>query len=168
VIGTGPPMHLAMHKASMAQLERFRREWDKWMRGELPVVKDTDVRVRDRGTTLILFGDPGSNKFIADALPRLPLAWNKTELRLGDTKVDPKTHLPMFIQPNPENPESAYIVINSGHTFHAADFQGTNALLYPRLGDYAIVKPTPTAKDPAAFEVVTAGLFDEQWQVPKE
>jgi hypothetical protein len=168
VIGTGTPMHPAMHMAAMAQLERFRREWDKWMRGELPVVKDTDVRVRDRGTTLILFGDPGSNKLIAEALPQLPLAWNKTELRLGNTKVDPETHLPMLIQPNPENPESAYIVLNSGHTFHAADLQGTNALLYPRLADYAIVKPTPTATDPAAFEVVTAGLFDERWQVPKK
>ena len=40
--------------------------------------------------------------------------------------------------------------------------------LYPRLGDYAIVKPAPTAKDLAAFDVVTAGLFDEHWQVPKK
>jgi len=35
---------------------------------------------------------------------------------------------------------------------------GTNALLYPRLGDYAIVKPATT-------EVVRAGLFDDHWQV---
>ena len=57
---------------------------------------------------------------------------------------------------------------NSGDTFHEADFKGTNALLYPRLGDFAVVKPTPTEKDPAAFEVVTAGLFDELWNFPKK
>lgn len=168
VIGTGTPMHPAMHKASMAQLERFRKEWDKWMRGELPVVKDTDLRVSDTGGTLILFGDPGSNKFIARVLRQLPLVWTRTELSMGNAKADPKTHLPMLIHPNPESPENHYIVLNSGHTFHEADFKGTNALLYPRLGDYAVVKPTPTAKDPAAFEVVTAGLFDEKWQFPKK
>ena len=57
------------------------------------------------------------------------------------------------------------MVLNSGHTFHAADFQGTNALLYPRLGDYAILKLAPTDKDPLAVEVATAGLFDDFWQL---
>ena len=59
-------------------------------------------------------------------------------------------------------------MLNSGHTFHAADFRGTYALLYPRLGDYAVLKPTPTEKDPTAAEVVTAGLFDDSWQIKKE
>jgi hypothetical protein len=59
-------------------------------------------------------------------------------------------------------------IVNSGHTFHEADFQGTNALLYPRLGDFAILKPTPTAKDPAAAEVMRAGLFDDDWKVRLE
>ena len=49
--------------------------------------------------------------------------------------------------PNPLN-ASRYVVLNTGHTFHAADFQGTNALLYPRLGDYAVLKLQPTQADP--------------------
>ena len=53
------------------------------------------------------------------------------------------------------------------HTFHAADYQGTNALLYPRFGGYALLKPAPTEKDPAAAEVVTAGVFDDFGQVKK-
>ena len=61
----------------------------------------------------------------------------------------------------------SYVVINSGHTFKEADLKGTNALLYPRLGDWAVIKPTPTEKDPAAYEVVAAGLFDENWQFAK-
>jgi hypothetical protein len=161
-------MHPEMHRAAMAQLERFRREWDKWMRGELIVRKDTELTDRERRTrALILFGDPGSNKVIAEVLPNLPLRWTATELELGGKTYDPDTHLPMMIQGARLYPGS-YVVLNSGHTFHEADFKGTNALLYPRLGDYAVVKPAPTDKDPAAFEVVTAGLFDETWQVPKQ
>jgi hypothetical protein len=59
------------------------------------------------------------------------------------------------------------VVLNSGHTFHAADFQGTNALLYPRLGDYALLKCSET-KDPLDVKVVQAGLFDEYWKMQGE
>ncbi len=38
-------------------------------------------------------------------------------------------------------------------------------MLFPRLGDYAILRMTPSAKNAAAYEVATAGLFDEFWQV---
>jgi hypothetical protein len=157
-----------MHQAAEAQLHRFRREWDKYFRGELPVKKDTDVTEEDRQTcNLILFGDPGSNRLIAEAVSKLPLKWTVDTLELGGRAYDPATHLPVLVQSSPFDP-NRYVVFNSGHTFHDADFKGTNALLYPRLGDYAVVKPTPTAKDPAAFEVVTAGLFDEDWQFPKK
>ena len=30
------------------------------------------------------------------------------------------------------------------------------------------LKPKPTEKDPAAYEVVAAGLFDENWQFPNK
>ena len=59
------------------------------------------------------------------------------------------------------------MVLNSGHTFHEDAFQGTNALLYPRLGDYALLQLAPTERDPLATKVVTAGLFDEFWKLPK-
>ena len=57
-----------------------------------------------------------------------------------------------------------YVVLNSGHTFHAADFRATNAMLFPRLGDHAVLKLAGTDKDPLAVEVATAGLFDEYWK----
>jgi hypothetical protein len=168
VVGTGKPLHAEMHNAAVAQLERFHHEWDKYMRGSLPVKKDTEVTEEDRRRkNLILFGDPGSNKLIAETLKKLPIDWTADTLEFGGTKYDPGTHLPVMIQPSPFGYKK-YIVLNSGHTFHEADFKGTNALLYPRLGDYAVVKPTPTEKDPAAFEVITAGLFDENWQFPKK
>ena len=168
VVGTGEPWHPKMHAAALAQLDRFRREWDKWMRGELIVKKDTELTDAERRSrSLILFGDPGSNTLIAEVLPQLPIRWTKTELEFDGTRYDPAAHLPLLIQGESLYPGS-YVVLNSGHTFHEADFKGTNALLYPRLGDFAVVKPTPTAKDPAAFEVITAGLFDEDWQFPKK
>ncbi|HXD84843.1 MAG TPA: hypothetical protein VN641_00005, partial [Urbifossiella sp.] len=87
---------------------------------------------------------------------------------VNGVEYDPKTHVPVLIYPNPITDNRSYVVINSGHTFKEADFKGTNALLYPRLGDWAVLKPKPTAKDPAACEVVAAGLFDSNWQFPKK
>ena len=115
---------------------------------------------------VVLFGDPQSNPAIAKVLPKLPIQWTKEELVVNSVKYDAKTHVPVLIYPNPSG--SGYIVINSGHTFGEADLRGTNALLYPRLGDWAVLKPTPTKENPAAFEVVAAGLFDEFWQFPKK
>ena len=96
---------------------------------------------------------------------KMPLEWNEKEIAFGGQVYATDHHVPAFIYPNPIWP-SRYIVVNSGHTFHEADLKGTNALLYPRLGDFAILKPAPTSKDPAAADVVRAGLFDETWSVP--
>ena len=67
-----------------------------------------------------------------------------------------------MIYPNPLNP-SRYVVLNSGHTFGEKEFRGTNALLFPRLGDYAVLKLTKSPAGGVSEEVVLAGLFDEQW-----
>jgi len=168
VAGTGKPHHEGIGRGATAQLERFRAEWDRFMRGTLIVKKDTEINGTDlRDYNLILFGDPASNSQIARVLPKLPIQWTREKLIAAGQEFSSESHFPVLIYPSPDNP-ARYIVLNSGHTFHEADFKGTNALLYPRLGDFAVVKPTPTAKDPAAFEVVTAGLFDEAWQFPKK
>ena len=60
------------------------------------------------------------------------------------------------------------MVLNSGHTFHAAEFEGTNAQLYPRLGDYALLQLQPTAADPLGVHVVTSGLFNDFWKLDKQ
>jgi hypothetical protein len=76
-------------------------------------------------------------------------------------------HVPVMIFPSPLA-AGRYIVLNSGHTFHAADFAGTNALLYPRLGDYALLKVKPTEKQPLASETLTAGIFDDFWRIAEQ
>lgn len=168
VRGTGAAWHEASQKYADANLERFRYEWNKFLRGDLPIKDDVDVHEEDIASRhLILFGDPASNSLIRHVLDGLPLQWTKDKITFAGGTHSAADHVPVLIYPSPLN-NSRYVVLNSGHTFHAADFRGTNALLYPRLGDYAVLKPTPTEADTAAAEVVTAGLFDEFWQFEKK
>ncbi len=168
VRGTATPWHDSSSKSVEAQLERFEKEWDKWMRGKLLIKSDKEVTEDDiKSKHLILFGDPASNSLIGKTLPKLPITWDKEQLVVGGQEYESSEHLPMLIYPNPLNLKK-YIVLNSGHTFHEADFKGTNALLYPRLGDYAVVRPTPTEKAPAAFEVIKAGIFDDSWKIAEK
>jgi pimeloyl-ACP methyl ester carboxylesterase len=168
VHGTGRPYHDGPATSVEAQFKRFEQEWDTWMRGKLPIKSDNEVTQADiENKHLILFGDPASNSLIAKVLPKLPITWNEDKLVVGGQHYESAKYLPMLIYPNPLSP-TKYIVLNSGHTFHDADFKGTNALLYPRLGDFAVVRPTPTDKDPAAFEVMKAGIFTDDWRFPEK
>ncbi|MCI0701790.1 MAG: hypothetical protein L0241_11965 [Planctomycetia bacterium] len=162
---SGASWHPGTNKYATAAVDQFASVWDRYFRGTLPVVPNEDEL--DLFGRVVLFGDPQSNPLIAKVLPKLPITWTKEKLVVNGVEYDPKTHVPVLIYPNPLKP-SRYVVINSGHTFKEADLKGTNALLYPRLGDWAVIKPTPTDKDPAAYEVVAAGLFDENWQFPKK
>jgi dienelactone hydrolase len=165
VRGTGTPWHEGTQKAVEASLQRYEAEWEKYMRGHLPVKRDDEVNEDDIvGRHLILFGDPSSNSLISQVLDGLPLKWTKEQITLGAKQYATAEHVPVLIYPSPLN-ASRYVVLNSGHTFHAADFEGNNALLYPRLGDYAILKVPSEGAEPGAAEVVTAGLFDDFWQI---
>ncbi len=164
VRGTGKAWNPATQTYADADLQRFTREWSKYMRGELLIKDDVDVTPEDLAMHhLILFGDPGSNALIAQVLPGLPLKWKKDVIELAGQRFSSEDHVPVLIYPSPLS--SRYVVLNSGHTFHEADFKGTNALLYPRLGDYAVLKRTPTPDNPLAIQVATAGMFDEFWKV---
>ena len=166
VRGKGKPWHPATNKYVEADLIRFTREWGKYFRGTLPVKDDVEVTNDDiANRNLILFGDPSSNSLLGYVLDALPLTWTKEQVVMNGKAFPAANHVPVLIYPNPLNP-SRYLVLNSGHTFHEADFQGTNALLFPRLGDFAVLRTSEA--DPLAVEVATAGLFDEYWQVPKK
>lgn len=146
---------------------QFATLWDRYFRSALPMRTAAEYEADTyKFSHLVLFGDPQSNPLIAKVLPNLPITWTKEKLVVNGVEYDPKTHVPVLIYPNPIQ-KTRYVVINSGHTFKEADLKGTNALLYPRLGDWAVIKPMPTEKDPAAYEVVAAGLFDENWKFKK-
>jgi len=167
VEGTGAPWNEAVGQYAKADLERFKAEWSKYFRGDLPVKRDDEVTPEDlAGRHLILFGDPGSNSLLAQAMPGLPFHWTKDKIswngKEGREYAAGET-VPVLIYPSPFSPDH-YVVVNSGHTFHAEDFKGTNALLYPRLGDYAVLKIKGDKNDPLAVEVEEAGIFDEAWR----
>jgi hypothetical protein len=157
VRGTGQPWNPPVQAWADASLKRFAEEWRVWFRGELPVKDDTQVTPEDLKTrNLVLFGDPGSNSWIARALPRLPLTWSRDQIVLRRRIDGARDHVPALVCPNPlPGAEGRYLVLNSGHTFHPPELK-INYLFFPRLGDWAVMN--------ADGAVVDAGLFDENWK----
>jgi pimeloyl-ACP methyl ester carboxylesterase len=171
VRGTGKSWHPAVQVWSEASLKRFAYEWQRYFRGELPIKDDTNVTAEDvRRCNLILFGDPGSNRWIEKVLPKLPLRWTHEELQIGKERYTADDHAPVLIQPNPLA-EGRYIVLNSGHTFHEQELASLNYLLFPRLGDWAVMKVGAkiprNPSEPLEENVIRAGFFDERWQFPE-
>jgi len=170
VRGTGKPWNAQVNDWAEASLRRFQYEWPRYMRGELPVKDDSEVTEADvRTRHLILFGDPSSNSWIAKTLPDLPFKWTHDEVLLGGQAHAAKDHAPVLICASPLAADH-YIVINTGHTFHEQEFAAFNYLLFPRLGDWAVMKIAPGADQwqpsSPAFpeEVLSAGYFDEAWR----
>lgn len=168
VRGTGKPFNPEVQAWADASLKRFAYEWHRYFRGELPIKDDSAVTEDDLSRhNLILFGDPGSNPLIAKALPKLPLTWTKDELKMGGKTYAAAQHAPLLIYPNPLG-RGRYLVINSGHTFHEKEHV-INYLLFPRLGDWAVLKVGGKAPEspagPLDEEVLRADYFDEQWRV---
>jgi len=140
----------------MDRLAVFQHDFSKWLRGEPRLKDDRDVSAADiANNNLILFGDPWSNSVIAKVIGKLPLQWTREKITLAGQTVDATSHVPVLIYPNPLNP-NRYVVINSGHTFSDSDWRGTNANLYPHIGDYALIGSDN-------HEVVHSGFFDEHW-----
>jgi hypothetical protein len=168
VRGTGKPWHDATQKAADARLQQFAADWSKHWRGQLPIKDDADVTNDDIANRhLILFGDPSSNSLLAQITDALPLEWSKESVgwKGVEARHAADRHLPTLIYPNPLNAQR-YVVLNSGPTIPSADYQKTNALLFPRLGDYAIL--TIEGSDPSAYPAVDAGLFDEYWTMEQK
>jgi hypothetical protein len=138
--------------------EQFQREYSKWMRADVPVKDAGAITASDMAThNLALFGDPSNNKWIAKIASQLPVRWSGDDIVVGADRYPAAGHTLVMVYPNPLSP-GRYVVLNSGYTFHEAEFRGTNALLYPRLGDYAVIRKSDG-------KVVRAGLFDEHWQL---
>jgi hypothetical protein len=170
VRGTGHPWNDAARQYADASLKRFAEEWHHYFRGDLPVKDDTDVTADDvRTRNLILFGDPGSNAWIAKALPKLPFTWDKERIGRDGTFYSSANHVPALIVASPlPGASERYLVLNSGHTFREAELSKLNYLLFPRWGDWAVLRFATNTSEPGALEhVVDAGFFDEQWALPK-
>jgi pimeloyl-ACP methyl ester carboxylesterase len=164
---TGTPKQTRAHQYALAALDGFTRDFARWMHGDARVKDDVAVTPADVAAHhLILFGDPGSNKFLGQIVDRLPIRWTADAITVGRQTYAATDHVLVMIYPNPLNPRR-YVVINSGHTFHEPEFRGNNALVYPRLGDFAVLR-LATGKDTMETPVVQAGLFGERWELPPQ
>ena len=121
-------------------MARFDRLWGKFFRGHPFVKDDKDVTAADFAKYhVVLFGDPGSNKWIAKTIGKLPVKWTKQSVTLGAQTFPSRESFPALIYPNPLNP-AKYVVLNTGLTIEDRGYNGDYGT--PLWGDYAIVKVT--------------------------
>ena len=171
VRGTGKAWNPAVQAWADASLKRFAYEWNRYFRGELPVKDDTAVTAGRRPP---LQPDP-LRRPRQQPLDRPGAAAAADPLDAGRMRDrrrrgSPRPTTPRcLIQPNPLAP-GRYVVLNSGHTFHEKELASLNYLLFPRLGDWAVLKVAGKVpaqpSEPLEDEVVQAGFFDEHWRVP--
>jgi hypothetical protein len=134
--------------------------WARFFRGHPYVKDDKDVTDADFARYhIVLFGDPGSNQWIAKLNGKLPVKWTKDTVAIGAQSFPAKESFPALIYPNPLNP-AKYVVLNTGLTIEDRGYNGDYGT--PLWGDYAIVKAKPGSEVP---DLVTAGLFDENWKL---
>jgi dienelactone hydrolase len=165
---TGTPQYPLPAAYARGSLDTCVKEFDKWMRGTVRVKDDTQVTPSDiERHHLVLFGDPASNRLLARVADKLPIRWTNDAIQLGGQRYASSDHSLVMIYPNPLNPRR-YVVLNSGHTFHERDFRGTNALLFARLGDYAVLHLTQAPVGRPDATVAAAGLFGERWELTAE
>lgn len=167
VLPTGIPWSESLAKWSDWSFKRFAHEFDHRLRSRVRVVKDIEV-TRDilLNNHMIVFGDPGSNSYLAKIVDDLPIKW----MREGTIEVDGQSYSTAeqgvaMVYPNPLSPQK-YLVLNSGHTFHEPQFVQSNANLYPRLGDFAVLRFTPKSEEGYEETVLRADVFDARWQFP--
>lgn len=157
---TGTPWNKPAHDQALRILQRFDRQYTLAYRGHIRAKDDKDVTADDfTRYHVVLFGDPGSNRWIAKLAGRLPLKWTKETVAIGSRSFPAAESVPAMIYPNPASPER-YLVINSGLTAAWADWAGDFPT--PRYGDFAVFQVKEDSDDP---EAAHAGLFDESWKV---
>lgn len=165
VRGSSRPWNVAHQAWADWSLARMEREWDQWFRGQVRVVADSELQEADiEERNLILFGDPGSNSILARIRAELPVEWNEKSFTIGGQTWDAATHGVALVFPNPLNPRR-YVVVNSGPTIHDADFRKSNAWLFPRLGDAAVLKRSPAADGSFAEETAWSTIFNSDWEI---
>ena len=137
--------------------------WRSQFRGEAHVKNDSAITQADiANSNLILWGDPSSNKILAQIADKLPIKWNADHIQAGNQTYSSSQHIPILIFPNPLNPKR-YVVLNSGFTFR--EDNASNARQTPKLPDWALVDITVPPSPLRVGRVVNAGFFGERWEL---
>jgi len=164
---TGKALNEKVGAWAQNELDLAIAGWRRVFRGDARVKDDTAITEADmRNANLVLWGDPGSNKVLAQLLPKLPVQWTKDKLTMGAASAAAADHAPIFIYPNPANP-TRYIVVNSGFTFRMGA-RTSNSLQTPKLPDWALIDLNTPPDEMWPGKVAEAGFFDETWRWSKK
>jgi hypothetical protein len=156
VTPTGTPFNAIADARGKQELERFSAMFTKDYCGLARTKADTAITPDDiANNNLVLFGDPGSNKILAQIADKLPIKWTKDSIVVGDKTYSAADHVPVLIYPNPLNPHR-YVVINTGLM---AD-RGATA-----YGDFAVLEVAKDNNGKITDKVAQDGVFNEAWQL---
>jgi hypothetical protein len=163
-----PTASTAIDRWVAEEASRFLTRWPSLMRGDVPMKSAKEITAEDmKNHHLVLWGTPQTNSLLAQATSHAnwpkSIEWNQQTIRFGDQSASAASHLPVFILPNPMNPQR-YLVVNSGLTFREAHDR-TNSLQNPKLPDWAILDITEPPNKESAGKVVAADFFGEAWEV---
>jgi pimeloyl-ACP methyl ester carboxylesterase len=162
---TGKPLNAKVGDWATTEMKHAVEHWRRQFRGEAPIKDDKDITDADiASSNLILWGDPSSNKVLARIASKLPIRWEAEFIHAGKERHETGQHVALLIYPNPLNPKK-YVVLNSGFTFREYDYLN-NARQVPKLPDYAIIDVSAPVTSQSPGKVVTAGFFNERWQLP--
>ena len=163
VLPSGRSDDSVVQKWVEAESQHAMTHWRKHFRGDIRKVLDKDLTQQHiADSNIILFGDAKSNSVIADIIGKLPIEWDSDQIKIGNQSVASKSHVPIMIYPNPQNPDR-YVVLNSGFTFREYDYLN-NARQTAKLPDWALVDVTDGANFQDPGKIKSAGFFNEQWQ----
>ena len=153
----------AQRGRAQAARARFDRVYALNYRAHPRIKHDTEVTEADFARYNVgLFGDPGSNRWIARLAGKTPLQWTRDTVALGKRTFKSAEHLPVMIYPNPLAP-SRYVVFNSGLTIAENSYRSDYSM--PTLGDVAVLQMKAGVEEPG---VAFAGFFDESWKLAEK
>jgi hypothetical protein len=152
------------------EMQHQLRRWRELYRGEVTVVKDTDLTTDQMvRANLILWGDAESNKLIGRYAKNFPIVWDAKTISAGKQTVASEDHVlvgiypKQLLSPDTNAKLDGYVVINSGPTFREGHDK-TNSQQTPKLPDWAVIDITTAPSDTAPGKVVNAGFFDKDWK----
>ena len=164
VLPDGKSSSTAVDAWVKAESEHFLTRWRGLMRGDVRVVKASEIKdIYAEGKTqgLILWGTPESNSCIQAVLGSLPLNWDAKKVGMkSKDSFDAAAHVPVLTYPALKS-AGFEVVINSGLTFREAHDR-TNSLQNPKLPDWAILDITQAPNAESAGKVVAADFFDDR------
>ncbi len=164
VLPSRPARHGVVQRWIDRELEYAQSRWRRLMRGNVPVVRDTELTEEQiENCHLVCFGDFSSNRYLANVAAEFPVKWTSEKLQVGTKTFDPSVHAAVFCFPNPGNP-NRYLVVNSGMTFR--EFSNvSNSRQIAMLPDWAVMKVDEADDGIFAGKMVADGFFDEQWKL---